>query len=314
MHEYIEHSIKGKQANKQRINLNLSKMLNGKRNSKELGLHWNSEISSNEHESHLQQLYNENLYPAFDTQRMWSSSNFQFEEPEKHFDLESVPFLSFQINEIMSERLYATPSPSIASVEDFFDQNRASPTSDKGLIPLSPRISEHVQSSDLTGILITSFQINKSDVLCGKGGANLHPGNIFFRNLVIHYHHAYLMANSAEKENKIVQTILFEVKRAGGRFLRCLSPFWSDIGERAAAAKTRQALREREPPAGSSVPPLPETTLKKLVSLKEGKFRFHVPSKQNSTSFDEIAVYDNDVLFGRGGIQDSHGMFWGFDC
>lgn len=84
------------------------------------------------------------------------------------------------------------------------------------------------------------------DVLSGRGGGtNLHPGNRFYRDLILSHRQSYDMASKAKKpavSRKIVQMI----RDRGGRFLRKEGDgLYHDIGDEAAREKTSQALRHR---------------------------------------------------------------------
>ena len=92
---------------------------------------------------------------------------------------------------------------------------------------------------------ITS-EINSNDVLCGRGGAtNNHDGNRRFRSTVSDHQTEYLGSRKKDKAliaNRIVRII----RERGGRFLRReeASGQWVDVGDKKAAEKTSQALRE----------------------------------------------------------------------
>merc|ERR1740139_318275 len=86
------------------------------------------------------------------------------------------------------------------------------------------------------------------DVLFGRGGmTNGHPGNRRFRDIIALHRPDYIQATKMDKPNvarKIVRAI-----RSGnppGRFLR-KGPDnnWRDVGDKVAAEKTSQGLRER---------------------------------------------------------------------
>lgn len=87
------------------------------------------------------------------------------------------------------------------------------------------------------------------DVLFGRGGlTNSHPGNRRFRDIILLHRPDYIRAIKIEKPNvarRIVRAI-----RCGsppGRFLKKdrENGLWYDVGDRHAAEKTSQALREK---------------------------------------------------------------------
>lgn len=92
---------------------------------------------------------------------------------------------------------------------------------------------------------ITS-EINCNDVLCGRGGAtNNHDGNRRFRSTVSDHQAEYLGARKKDKA-LIAHRIVRIIRERGGQFLRRdeASGQWVDVGDKKAAEKTSQALRE----------------------------------------------------------------------
>jgi hypothetical protein len=86
--------------------------------------------------------------------------------------------------------------------------------------------------------------ISENDVLFGRGGGtNRHVGNIYFRDLVSEYQPAYVQARKRDK-TIIAKTIVARVRSRNGRFLRKENGKWVDVGDKKAAEKTSQALRE----------------------------------------------------------------------
>ena len=86
----------------------------------------------------------------------------------------------------------------------------------------------------------------KNDVLFGRGGAtNNHSGNKFFRTIVADHQAEYLQARKRDK-GAIALRIVRIVYGEGGRFLRRdpATREWIEVGEKRAAEKTSQALRE----------------------------------------------------------------------
>ncbi len=89
-------------------------------------------------------------------------------------------------------------------------------------------------------------EIKADDVLCGRGGAtNNHDGNKRFRSTVAEHQPEYL---GARKKDKVViaRRIVRIIRERGGRFLRRddATGQWIDVGDKKAAEKTSQALRE----------------------------------------------------------------------
>lgn len=98
------------------------------------------------------------------------------------------------------------------------------------------------------------------DVLCGRGGGiNSHPGNIAFRNWVRERKEAYNLAQTKVAKTTVSREIVERVSMQNppGRFLQReeaekgsgmkSSPFWVEIDDLKAMAKTSQALREGAP-------------------------------------------------------------------
>lgn len=93
-------------------------------------------------------------------------------------------------------------------------------------------------------ILVTDY-----DILCGRGGlTNHHKGNKRFRDVVTLHRPDYVRAPKIQKPS--VARVIVRAIRNGdppGRFLRKddKSGKWIDIGDKKAAEKTSQALREK---------------------------------------------------------------------
>jgi len=89
------------------------------------------------------------------------------------------------------------------------------------------------------------------DVLSGRGnGANLHPGNIYFRSLISLHKAAYVSSSHKDKKNikwRIVEQI--QNRSPSGRFLHKnnMSGLWDCMNHKEALKKTGQALRENAP-------------------------------------------------------------------
>jgi len=91
-----------------------------------------------------------------------------------------------------------------------------------------------------------SSNINKNDVLCGRGGGtNTQIGNRRFRLLVQEFQPTYLLCRRKEKP-LIARTIVLIIRNRGGRFLKKeeATGMLFEVGDEKAEAKTSQALRE----------------------------------------------------------------------
>ena len=93
-------------------------------------------------------------------------------------------------------------------------------------------------------ILVTDY-----DILCGRGGlTNHHRGNKRFRDIVALHRPDYVRATKIQKPS--VARVIVRAIRNGdppGRFLKKdeKTGHWIDVGDRKAAEKTSQALREK---------------------------------------------------------------------
>jgi len=92
---------------------------------------------------------------------------------------------------------------------------------------------------------------HQHDILSGRGnGANQHPGNIFFRNLIHKYKHHYIHTGPSEKK-LITKRIVEEVQQRNppGRFLKQNpeNELWDCLDIDKVLKKTGQALREKAP-------------------------------------------------------------------
>lgn len=85
------------------------------------------------------------------------------------------------------------------------------------------------------------------DVLSGRGkGAQLHPGNVKYRELVSANKLRYSQCVKSGEKTKLAKAIVAEVREDGGRFLELeeRTGVYNDIGDKRAIEKTSQALRE----------------------------------------------------------------------
>eukprot|EP00548_Thalassiothrix_antarctica_P020538 CAMPEP_0194196242 /NCGR_PEP_ID=MMETSP0154-20130528/76563_1 /TAXON_ID=1049557 /ORGANISM="Thalassiothrix antarctica, Strain L6-D1" /LENGTH=466 /DNA_ID=CAMNT_0038920825 /DNA_START=27 /DNA_END=1427 /DNA_ORIENTATION=- len=93
--------------------------------------------------------------------------------------------------------------------------------------------------------------VTDNDILCGRGGmTNHHKGNKRFRDIVTLHRPDYVRANKVNKP--AVARMIIKAIRSGdppGRFLKKdgTNGKWFDIGDRRAAEKASQALREKTP-------------------------------------------------------------------
>lgn len=99
-----------------------------------------------------------------------------------------------------------------------------------------------VSTGDITG----SGDPTEVDVLCGRGGGtNNHIGNKYFRQLVEEHRDEYFLSKKHGK-GQISRKIVSIIQARGGRYLKRddSTGKWCDIGDKQAALKTSQALRE----------------------------------------------------------------------
>jgi len=101
-------------------------------------------------------------------------------------------------------------------------------------------------ATDPDGNIIVTDQ----DILCGRGGAtNHHKGNKRFRDIVAVHRPDYVRAPKVQKPG--VARLIVKAIRSGtppGRFLKKgIDGKWFDIGDKRAAEKASQALREKPP-------------------------------------------------------------------
>ena len=90
---------------------------------------------------------------------------------------------------------------------------------------------------------------NDKDILSGRGtGVNLHPGNVFFRELVHANKESYVNAEAPEKK-RLIKKIVEVAEANGHRFLKQdpSTKLWTTLSHDEAKKKTAQALRENAP-------------------------------------------------------------------
>lgn len=88
----------------------------------------------------------------------------------------------------------------------------------------------------------------QTDILSGRGaGVNLHPGNVYFRDLIAEHKHEYLASDPGEKKRIIRRIVQAALSR--GRFMKQdpQSELWICITFDEARKKVGQALRENAP-------------------------------------------------------------------
>lgn len=136
---------------------------------------------------------------------------------------------------------YAQSTEDSPPVQDDANNTSASSPSDGG------------GGSSGTGISYkpTCTEPHLNDVLCGRGGmTNQHVGNAHWRSLVAANKRLYLKLPKRQKM-LVSESIVKAVRSQDppGRFLKLdrQTKIWTDIGDRKAASKTSQALREGAP-------------------------------------------------------------------
>ena len=132
--------------------------------------------------------------------------------------------------------------PAVASVASIKDEKKKS-AHPKLVIDESTKPTRNSESID--GIIPKN-----EDVLFGRGGrTNHHPGNIRLREVVKQYQEAYQLAKKVDKP-KISKLIVSALRSSNppSRFLRMdvETNKWVDVGQKRAAEKVSQTLREKE--------------------------------------------------------------------
>mmetsp|Transcript_7363 Transcript_7363/g.9770 ORF Transcript_7363/g.9770 Transcript_7363/m.9770 type:complete len:489 (-) Transcript_7363:120-1586(-) len=119
--------------------------------------------------------------------------------------------------------------------------------------------------------------VTENDILCGRGGlTNHHRGNKRFRDIVSLHRADYIQATKVQKP--AVSRLIVNAIRNGsppGRFLKKdnKSGLWFDIGDKRAAEKASQALREKPPEerhqssSGQVPPPAHPTLVQSAVEI-----------------------------------------------
>ena len=85
------------------------------------------------------------------------------------------------------------------------------------------------------------------DVLCGKTSTSRHPGNVFFRELILSKVGEYMLSVKKAQKGLIVANILKELVKNGARFMKKdkQSQQWSIISPADAREKVSHAIRDR---------------------------------------------------------------------
>jgi hypothetical protein len=107
------------------------------------------------------------------------------------------------------------------------------------------------------GTMPDGYLPSHSDVCCGRGKQNWNmPGNINFRSVIRASVARYVAAPSKADKTAVVVSVVDEIRRQGGHFLKeqqelqyDSSSDWYDIGDAAAREKVGHSLRDQ---AGSS--------------------------------------------------------------
>ncbi|CAJ1942534.1 unnamed protein product [Cylindrotheca closterium] len=122
----------------------------------------------------------------------------------------------------------------------------------KSKTPKKAAVEGDASTSDLPPNAVDkegNILVTDHDILCGRGGlTNHHKGNKRFRDIVALHRPDYVRAPKIQKPS--VARVIVRAIRNGdppGRFLRKdkKSGLWVDIGDKRAAEKTSQALREK---------------------------------------------------------------------
>jgi hypothetical protein len=85
------------------------------------------------------------------------------------------------------------------------------------------------------------------DILCGKTSTNQHPGNVFFRQLILAKVDDYMLSTKKAQKGLITAEILDELDKKGARFMKFnkKTKQWFAISSAAAREKVSHAIRDR---------------------------------------------------------------------
>jgi len=204
---------------------------------------------------------NENSMEASSTKKRNSSEAFSFENDGKVLKVETTDKESGKPTikkiavgnpgtqmPVVREEFLQLPkrSSSIQTNTPFVPAEAAPvPTADRIVVP-------PLETSNSSTILSNDASVpTDSDVLFGRGGrTNHHPGNKRLRTIVDQYKVAYERARKTDKPRyaKAIVQALRQHATAPSRFLRIdeKTNQWVDVGDRRAAEKVSQTLREKE--------------------------------------------------------------------
>lgn len=141
-----------------------------------------------------------------------------------------------------------------------FKEEEAAPSSQKRSALSAPTDTSQISIPDLSVARFCCLRGSKAalgsiiprdeDVLFGRGGkTNHHPGNIRLRQIVLAYRSIYRQAKKVDKP-KVAKLIVGALRAATppSRFLRLndTNNQWEDVGDRRAAEKVSQTLREKD--------------------------------------------------------------------
>ena len=98
-------------------------------------------------------------------------------------------------------------------------------------------------------------QVGDTDIICGRSSLALkHTGNIAFHQIINLNRELYATTSLKTEKTKISKSIVAAFREVGGRFLERVYKLdeedkvaWKDIGDKRAAEKVSQALREGQP-------------------------------------------------------------------
>jgi hypothetical protein len=151
-----------------------------------------------------------------------------------------------------------------------------------------------------------STDITDADVISGRDKlAFTHPGNRFFRSLVIAHGPAYQAANFRKQKARIVNTIIETIHNSGGRFMSLEgsgagSISWVEMNQATTYQKVAHALRSSKPVdqrarpvpiSSASWSPSPSASLPTVQAHRHGAPPRGLGAKRRaSDSFDEIIL------------------------
>ena len=91
------------------------------------------------------------------------------------------------------------------------------------------------------------FLPSHCDILCGKTSTNKHPGNVFFRQLILAKVDDYMLSTKKAQKGLITAEVLDELDKKGARFMKFnkKTKQWHAISSAAAREKVSHAIRDR---------------------------------------------------------------------